>query len=108
MTDEVPLWRRIARALPFLSVCAAAVALSIAIGFVGAPRGEQFDWRLCAEIGTALGTLLLAAYTAWLATTTRPEVALSIEQEAARNRPNVVVTPTGLSSAVIDPVSGET
>jgi hypothetical protein len=34
--------------------------IDVGVGFVGAPTGEQFDWRLCAEIGTAAGTILLA------------------------------------------------
>lgn len=87
---------------------AGSVALSVAIGFIGAPGGERFDWRLCAEIGTALGTLLLAAYTAWLASTTRREVGLAIEEQRARDRPVVVTLPLAVTNASIDPTIGAT
>jgi hypothetical protein len=80
----------------------AAVTISIVVGFIGAPAGSTFDWRLMAEAGTAFGTLALAAYTAWLATTTRGEVGLAIEEQRARDRPIVVVSVGEIGALVVE------
>jgi hypothetical protein len=81
----------------------AVIAISVTVGFVGAPKHEEFDWRLWAETGTALGTLLLASFTAWLATTTRQEVTVSIEEQRARDRPIVVASVVDVGQAALDP-----
>jgi hypothetical protein len=85
----------------------AAVGGSITVGFVGAPGHEEFDWALAAEIGTALGTILLASYTAWLATTTREEVGLAIAEQRARDRPIIVVTPGEIGARPLDVTIGQ-
>jgi hypothetical protein len=96
------------RAWLILGAAVSAVAgLSILIGFVGAPLRQEFDWRLCAEIATALGTVLLAIYTAWLATTTRAEVGASIEEQRARDRPIVVVSLTDVGGTALDPTTSQ-
>jgi hypothetical protein len=73
------------------------VALSVLVGFVGSPH-SRFDWELAKLFGTALGTTLLALATGWLAYSTRSEVratqelaALTREDQAARDRPVVMV-----------------
>lgn len=91
-----------------VTTLAGAAGLSIGVGFVGAPAHQRFDWLLAAGVGTALGTLLLAGYTAWLATTTRQEVGLAIEEQRARDRPIIVATPQGIGAAPIDVTIGKT
>ena len=93
--------------IALVSGLVAAIALSITIGFVGAAKGQQFDWRLCAEIGTALGTLLLAMYTAFLATATRREVRVSLAEQQARDRPIVVATVTDFGRVTLGRNPGE-
>lgn len=83
-----------------------AVGLSIAIGFIGAPHDVRFAWALMAEVGTALGTLLLAGYTAWLATTTRQEVGLAIAEQRARDRPVIIATRGEIGAAPLDATIG--
>jgi hypothetical protein len=100
--------RRPAATVVLVSALLVAVGAAVSIGFVGAANGEQFDWQLCAEIGTAAGTILLAAYTAWLAATTRREVGLAIEEQRARDRPIVVGWPVEITRVSLDPQFGET
>jgi hypothetical protein len=84
------------------------LGFSIVVGFLGAPRGEQFDWRLAAEVGTALGTVMLAVYTAWLARTTRREVNVAIEEQRARDRPVVVAVKREVGRRALDVTIGKT
>jgi hypothetical protein len=90
-----------------LSSGVAVIGASVAIGFIGATKPMRFDWALMAGVGTALGTLLLALYTAWLATTTRQEVGMAIEEQRARDRPVVVATVRSVASTMLDPQVGE-
>ena len=58
-----------------------AIAGGIAAGFAGTPRGKSFDWTIAGAVGTALGTILLAVHTAVLATETRAEVRLAVDDQ---------------------------
>src|SRR5689334_22994572 len=89
-------------ALGLVTLALAVIGLSIGIGFAGAPHDERYDWALSAEVGTAFGTILLAVYTALLARTTSREVGVAVEEQRARERPIIVVTPQELTSAVLD------
>lgn len=55
-----------------------------------------------AVAGTAFGTLALAAYTAWLAMTTRREVGLAVDDQRLRDRPVVLATLGGLGRVQIE------
>lgn len=85
-----------------VGIGAGALGLSVAIGFAGAPHRESFDWALAGVVGTALGTIMLAVYTAWLARTTREEVNVAIEEQRARDRPMVVVVKKEIGAAGLD------
>jgi hypothetical protein len=102
--------RRASDDRPVLRVAAALLvavfALSVLVGFVGAPHGERFSWELTAIWGTALGTTLLAAATGWLAWSTRSEVRatqdlaeLTRAQQVASERPVVIQGPSGFSGS---------
>jgi hypothetical protein len=72
-------------------------AASILVGFIGSPH-TRFSWELASIFGTALGTTLLALATGWLASSTRSEVRatqdlaeLTREQQAASERPIVLL-----------------
>src|SRR3954471_17049633 len=53
------------------------IAVSVAIGFVGAPERGDFDWELFAVALTGLGTLTLAVATGLLALSTWTDVRAS-------------------------------
>jgi hypothetical protein len=83
-----------------------ALGGGVAIGVLGASRATAFDWGLFAEGATAIGTVLLAAYTATLAKSTTREVAVSVEDQRARERPTVVAVVEELTTAVLEPLWG--
>jgi hypothetical protein len=80
-----------------LVALALVLSISVLVGFVGSPH-TRFDWELASIFGTALGTTLLALATGGLAYSTRSEVRatqelaeLTREDQAARDRPVVMV-----------------
>lgn len=85
-----------------------AVGSAIVVGFAGAPRFDwsfsgDFDWSLAAVTGTAIGTILLAAYTANLARATRQEVAVTVADQKLRDRPIVVISVIGVTFEMVEP-----
>jgi hypothetical protein len=78
-----------------------------AIGLLGAPAGQTFAWGLFAQGATAFGTVLLAAYTASLARSTSREVAVTVEEQRARERPVVAAVIEDFSAAILEPTWGE-
>jgi len=70
---------------------AALFGTSLASGYYGAPEHETFAWDVAAGVGTALGTLVLAAATAWLGVSTRQSVQVAGDEQRSRERPEVVI-----------------
>lgn len=102
------VWRTFSqdRLWPF-ALLTLALGGGAAIGALGASRGTAFAWGLFAQGATAIGTVLLAAYTATLAKSTTREVAVSVEDQRARERPVVVAVIEAVGEAVLEPVWGE-
>jgi hypothetical protein len=84
----------------------AALAISVIIGFEAAPAHREFSWPLAGVAATAFGTLALAGYTASLATSTRREVAVALDEQRSRDRPVVVVTVLELAMQTIEVDTG--
>ncbi len=90
-----------------------ALAVSVLIGYVGAPHGvsfHHFAWSLAAVAGTAIGTVLLAGFTGALAWTTSGDVRATIrladatvEDQRARDRPIIVARPVEVNPVMLDP-----
>jgi hypothetical protein len=88
-----------------LAGLATVAVLSVVVGFIGSSH-TGFDWELASIFGTALGTTLLALSTGWLAWSTRSEVRatqdlaeLTREQQAASERPVVLLRSASWSGA---------
>src|SRR5438876_6857993 len=80
-----------------LSLLVLALASSVPVGFVAAPGNTTFNWGVASVFGTAVGTTLLAGFTAALSFTTSGDVRatwelarLTQQDQAARERPVVI------------------